>query len=138
MLGAKVMLLSRRRGLYFTAVLLFSATCLGSPQSNLSSPKSKDEHKPAVKHEDELYVAPEPVNCESFAAIVDTALVEWQDLKGTYFIVIARPGAQEKLGGLGRSRLGDVEFYIKQRMGREINYVTAEGSRTEGLGKIEI
>jgi hypothetical protein len=122
-----------------TVALLLPVIWLGSPQIELSAQQPQAVQKPNVKHEGGLYVSPEPVNCESFAAIVDTALAEWQNLAGTYFIVIVRPGISEKPGGLNRSRLSGVEFYLKQRLNGKMGYViTAEGRRTEGSGKMEI
>ena len=49
------------------------------------------------------YSAPQPLDCESFARLVDNATVEWQQAPGTYLIFIVRLGEGERASGLSRS-----------------------------------
>ena len=79
---------------------------------------------------------PDPVTCGAFAILVDTALVEWQEMQDTSFIIIARAGDDERPGDLSKSRLKDVEDYLKRDT--SIKYVMAEGSRAKGLGRVEL
>ncbi|MBA3242465.1 MAG: hypothetical protein H0T60_14645 [Acidobacteria bacterium] len=67
---------------------------------------------------------------------MDNALVEWQQMQGTYLIIIARLGEGERVNGLNRSRLKDVEDYLKRD--ETIKYVTAEGNRVKGSGQVEL
>lgn len=81
------------------------------------------------------FIVPRPVTCESFAALVDNAFVDWQGMQGTYLIFIARSGSAEK-AGLNRPRLRHVEEYLKRY--KNVRQVTAEGERVRGSGRIEI
>jgi hypothetical protein len=82
------------------------------------------------------YVPQQPLDCESFAALVDNAVLEWHETQGTYLIIIVRLGEGERVGSLNSSRLKDVEEYLKRY--KSIQYVTAEGSRVKGLGRVEL
>jgi len=98
--------------------------------------KSEGKQKTAGEITEPPYVPEHPVSCESFAALVDNALVEWQQMQGTYLIIIARLGEGERVNGLNRSRLKDVEDYLKRD--ETIKYVTAEGNRVKGSGQVEL
>ena len=76
-----------------------------------------------------------PINCEDLLAILDIAIIDWMDLKGTHFIMIARRGTGEKDRNLIRARFDYVEDYLKRK---GVQYVFAEGSRVEGFGLMEI
>lgn len=108
-----------------------------SPAAHASQ-KSDGKQKPAGESTELPYVPQQPLDCESFAALVDNALIEWQEMKGTYLIVIARLGEGERGGGLGRTRLGKVESYLNQRYNGKVAYVTAEGNRVKGSGQVEL
>jgi hypothetical protein len=85
-----------------------------------------------------LYAPHQPIYCEDLRGYLDEAILRWHELQGTYLIVIARPGTGEKAGSLGRIRLRQVEIYLRQRYEGKINYLLAEGSRVDGLGRIEV
>ena len=135
-----------KRTIYF-AVLLSTVFCLG-PLANVpraqqgkqfvstQSYRLRDKQSHAAQSTDTTYVAKRPVSCESFAALVDNDAVKWQGNEETYLIFIARLGKTEKLADLNRSRLTEIEGYLKRY--KNIKYVTAEGSRVEGLGQVEI
>lgn len=119
----------------FALVLLASAACFVSPSGVASAQERSDVRKTDAQ----AYYAPdEPLSCESFAAYVDDSLIEWQNTGAeTYFIIVVRPGARER-AGLGRTRLRDIEAYLKQRPRASERHVLAEGARTEGPGRVEI
>lgn len=135
-----------KRTIYF-AVLLSTVFCLG-PLANLPraqqgkqfvtnlSFRLRDKQSRAAQSTDSTYVAKQPVSCQGFAALVDNQLVEWQSNQETYLIFIARLGKEETASNLSRYRLKDVRDYLKRDP--TIKYVTAQGSRVEGLGRIEI
>jgi hypothetical protein len=113
---------------HLAVVLAACAACLGPPPAGASSQNEREAP----------YAPPAPVTCESFAALVDTTLVEWQTgSPGTHFIVIARPGTRER-AGLGRPRLRKVEVYLRQRLSQNEKYIVAEGGRARGPGRIEV
>src|ERR1700754_1678003 len=76
-----------------------------------------------------------PVNCETFQAHLDHAIIEWQKLKDTRLILIARLGTGERNKKLNRARLSYVEDYLKTR---NVNYLLAEGDRIKGLDRLEV
>jgi hypothetical protein len=76
-----------------------------------------------------------PINCEDLLAILDIAIIDWMELNGTYFIMIARRGTGEKDPNLIRARFDYVEDYLKRK---RVQYVFAEGSPVEGYGRMEI
>lgn len=76
-----------------------------------------------------------PINCEDFQAHLDHAIIEWQKLKDTRLILIARLGTGERDKKLNRARLSYVEDYLKSR---NVNYLLAEGDRIKGLGRLEV
>lgn len=78
-----------------------------------------------------------PVECETAKAYFDNAIVEMLQLKETYLIIIARLGATEKRQ-LNKSRLIGIERYLEIRGVTKNEYVVAEGSKTDGLGRIEL
>jgi hypothetical protein len=123
------------------AIILLAASFdvpLRAGAATAPPPKFEDAQQTTTKAAGPFYSAPRPVTCESFAALVDNALVEWQEMQGTHFIIIARPGAGARAGNLSRIRLGEVESYLKQRVDGRENYVTAEGSRVSGPGRIQV
>lgn len=76
-----------------------------------------------------------PINCEDLLAMLDIAIVDWLDLKGTHFIVIARRGTGERDPKLIRARFDYIEDYLKRK---QVEYLFAEASPVEGYGRIEI
>ena len=76
-----------------------------------------------------------PINCEDLLAMLDIAIVDWLDLKGTHFIVIARRGTGERDPKLIRARFDYIEDYLKRK---RVDYVFAEGTPVAGYGRIEI
>lgn len=93
------------------------------------------EQKTTGKPTDPPFVPPQPVSCESFAALVDNALVDWQRMQETHVIFIARLAEGEK-ASLNKSRLRNVEDYLRRY--ETLKYVTAEGGRVRGLGQLEL
>ena len=76
-----------------------------------------------------------PIDCETFQAHLDHAIIDWRKLKGTHFIVMVRLGTGERDRKLNRARLYYVEDYLKRK---DVQYVFAEGSRVDGLGRFEV
>ena len=76
-----------------------------------------------------------PVDCETLLAHLDHAIIEWLDLKETHLILIARLGTRERDRNLSLARLRYVEEYLQKK---KVQYVLAEGSRVDGLGRFEI
>ena len=76
-----------------------------------------------------------PINCEDFQGHLDHAIIEWQQLKETRLILIARLGTGERDRKLNRARLAYVEDYLKSH---NVEYVFAEGERVAGLGRFEV
>ena len=76
-----------------------------------------------------------PINCEDLLAFLDIAIIDWLDLKGTHFIMIARRGTGETRPNLIRARFDYVEDHLK---GKNVDYVFAEGRPVEGYGRVEI
>ncbi|HEV2915268.1 MAG TPA: hypothetical protein VGX92_18460 [Pyrinomonadaceae bacterium] len=108
-----------------------------SPTPPSSSSKREQEREPINESTDSFYASQRPVSCESFAALMDNAVIKWhEEPGGTYLIIIARPGEGEKTSNLSRSRLNDVEQYLKRY--ETIKYVTAVGSPLKGLGRVEL
>ncbi|MDQ2922240.1 MAG: hypothetical protein M3R52_11610 [Acidobacteriota bacterium] len=84
----------------------------------------------------ESHVIQQPVDCESFAVLIDNATVEWQGMPETYLIFIARLGKGETGRNLNESRLKDVKDYLKRNI--TTKYILAEGSRAEDSGRVEV
>jgi hypothetical protein len=101
--------------------LLLSIVTLSRAQSNAQSR--------------ELGQRKEPIDCESFLALLDYAIMDWRNLEGTHLILIARLGTGEYDRKLNLARLRYVEDYLKKK---DVQYVLAEGSRVDGLGKFEV
>jgi hypothetical protein len=76
-----------------------------------------------------------PINCETFQAHLDHAIIEWAKHKETHLILIARLGTGEKDHRLSRARLVYIEDYLKSH---EVRYLLAEGSRVKGFGRLEV
>ena len=76
-----------------------------------------------------------PINCEDLLAILDIAIIDWQELQGTHFIMIARRGTGEKAPNLIRARFDYVEDYLTRK---QVQYLFAEGSPIKGYGRMEI
>ena len=76
-----------------------------------------------------------PINCEDLLAFLDIAIIDWLDLKGTHFIVIARRGTGETRPKLIQERFDYVEDHLKNK---KVDYIFAEGRPVEGYGRIEI
>ena len=76
-----------------------------------------------------------PINCEDFQAQLDIAIIEWQKVKDSRLILIARLGNGETNRKLNRQRLFYVEDYLKKK---DVEYVFAEGDRVKGLGRMEV
>jgi hypothetical protein len=117
--------------------MLVAMCCFGMTLAMQPSQKSDDGLKGAGGSIEPLYGPQKPLPCHDFREYVDEAILRWHETKGTHLIVIARPGVGEKIGALSRIRLRKVESYLAQRYNGEIVYVTAEGSRVKGLGRVE-
>ena len=127
-------------------VLIVMISCLGSVSLIVAHQEKLKATQPFQHQEDPrttaadslkpLYAPEHPILCNDLREYVDEAILRWVKLKGTYLIVINRLGAKEK-GNLSKSRVDDIEFYLKQRYNGEITYVTAQGSRVKGLGQLE-
>lgn len=76
-----------------------------------------------------------PINCETFQALLDFAIIDWQKLEGTYMIIITRLGTGENDRRLHRRRHYYVEDYIQKR---KVQYVFAAGERVKGFGRFEV
>lgn len=76
-----------------------------------------------------------PINCEDFQGHLDHAIIEWENLKESRLILIARLGTGERNRKLNRERLAYVEDYLKRH---KVDFVFAEGDRVEGLGRMEV
>lgn len=76
-----------------------------------------------------------PINCEDLLATLDIAIIDWRELNGTYFIMIARRGTGERARNLIRARFAYVEDHLKRK---QVQYLFAEGSPIEGYGRIEV
>src|SRR6266404_6203385 len=81
------------------------------------------------------FVSEQPVTCESFAALIDNAAVEWLHQDGTYLIVIVRTGQGER-SSIAKFRLKRIEKYLERY--KSSRAVTAEGDRIQGLGRVEL
>jgi hypothetical protein len=66
---------------------------------------------------------------------LDIAIIEWQRLKETRLILVARLGDGERDRKLNRMRLRYVEDYLNKK---DVQYVFAEGERVKGLGRMEV
>jgi hypothetical protein len=76
-----------------------------------------------------------PINCEDLLALLDIAIIDWQQLKGTDLILIVRRGTGERDTRLSRTRMNYVEPYLKSK---KVQYVLAEGRPVQGFGRMEI
>lgn len=84
-----------------------------------------------------VVVAEQPANCEDALLALDHGVIKVREMEDTYLIIIARPRNREKSAGLSQDRLRIIERSYLKRF-PDIRYVTAVGSRTKGLGQIEI
>jgi hypothetical protein len=78
-----------------------------------------------------------PVPCDTAASYLDHAVIDTRKLEGTHLIIIGRLGRGEKSGRLDRIRLSNVEEYVRRR-GSGLKFVLAQGSKVEGLGRMEV
>ena len=76
-----------------------------------------------------------PINCEDLLAFLEIAIIDWLEMKETYFIVVARLGTGERNRNLNRARLEYVEDYLKRK---NVKYLMTEGPRVQGLGRFEV
>jgi len=81
------------------------------------------------------YSPKDPVECEVANLYLDDARIRALEIPGSYLIVIARLGSGEISRQLNLSRLTAVDTYLKRNP--VTRFVTAEGARTEGLGRLE-
>ena len=84
--------------------------------------------------QDESKAPQGPINCEDFQAYLDDAILRWQELKGTYLIVLVRLGTGEREPELNGLRLKYIEDYLKRH---RVEYIGAQGERVKGLGRME-
>lgn len=77
-----------------------------------------------------------PVECDTALSYMDHAMAETFASRDTYLIVIARLGAGERAARLNRQRLAGIEGYVRSKF-PDLKYVMAEGSKTNGLGRVE-
>ena len=75
--------------------------------------------------------------CEYALAVLDDAVIRVRELKGTQLIIIARLGKGESSTRLNRIRLGLIEKSYLVRF-PDLKFVTAEGTRVNSLGVIEL
>jgi hypothetical protein len=78
----------------------------------------------------------QPMECEGAAMRLDFAVINTKKLQDAYLIIVARLGTGERFY-LSDIRLSVVREYIL-RMGPDLKYVLAKGSRVKGLGRIEL
>lgn len=124
--------LTRRR----TTIWLPALLTLMIVPSAATGTGSSSVKKAVTAHEFQQVVRPDkPINCETFQAHLDNAIIEWMKLKGTHLILIARLGTGEQDHDLSRARLDYVENYLKRK---NVQFVLAEGSYVEGFGRIEV
>jgi len=118
------------------AILLYSCVCRSEVLGH-SQARPRMQLIYAQKQEDvsayPIFNPQHPINCEDFQAYLDDAIVRWQKLKGTYFIVIVRVGAGER-STLNGFRLAYIEEYLKRH---GVEYIYAQGSRVKGLARME-
>jgi hypothetical protein len=100
----------------------------------MSSSNPRNDQKSPVESTETIFMLQRPINCEDFQAYLDVTALRWQKMKGTSLIVIARPGTGERAHGLSKFRLSIIEDYYNRH---EVKYVTAEGSRVSGFGRLE-
>ncbi len=77
-----------------------------------------------------------PVECDTALSYLDHALAEAFELKDAHLIVVARVGTGERLR-VNRERLSGIEEYMKRKF-PSLKYVMAEGSKVNGLGRVEL
>jgi hypothetical protein len=107
----------------------------GAPPAATISRPDAERQKDSQESDASTVLREPPLTCETFFSHLDDAIIKWKDTKGSYLIVISRLGNAERARGLTVSRLGLVKDYLQ---GHKVNFVTAEGSRTRGLGQIEL
>lgn len=124
--------LIRRHGINWLVGLIMLAfippVATGAGASSVKKAATNQGGQPVIKRD-------KPISCEDLLASLDIAIVDWLDLKGTYFILIARRGTGERNPNLIRARFDYVEDYLKRK---KVQYVFAEGSPVEGYGRIEV
>jgi hypothetical protein len=142
-MGALLDRLRGLRGLLLTLSVVFFPGAISHPGARGSAPpaaRATGQSVAGQKSDGEAaappYVAKEPLDCQSFAHHLDEAVIKWHETGGTYLIVLARPGTAEGKSDYSRSRLNDVEDYVRRY--KRLQYVTAVGSRVEGLGRVEL
>lgn len=89
----------------------------------------------AISTSGQIRTPNKPINCEDFQALLDLAIIDSQNLEGTYMIIITRLGTGETDKRLHRLRHYYVEDYIQER---KVRYVFAAGERVKGFGRFEV
>jgi hypothetical protein len=79
----------------------------------------------------------QPTECDAATGRLDHAVIDTRKMEGAYLIIIARLGKGETSSRLNKYRLSVVEEYVLRR-GSDLKYVLAEGSRVQGLGRVEL
>ena len=124
-------LTQRKRTTWLPALLtlmIVTPAATGTGSSSLKQAVTADEFQQVVKPD-------KPINCETFQAHLDHAIIDWMKLKGTHLILIARLGTGEQDRDLSRARLDYVEDYLKRK---GVKSVLAEASYVEGFGRMEV
>lgn len=104
------------------------------PRRPLSPEKTTSESKATF---DLPYFSPkEPIGCEVFLLYLEDALMRVQTAPNSYLIIIARLGDGENSGRLNTYRLKLLDNYLSRW--RPVKYITAEGKKVKGYGRIEI
>jgi len=99
-------------------------------QSSTNQQKEQNNRKQEV-------VKQVPADCDYIRTLLDNAMYETQNSKGSYLIIVFRSGKQEKSPKTNEIRMKQVESFIKFRKAID-RYVLAEGDEVDGLGKAEI
>jgi hypothetical protein len=89
-----------------------------------------------VRRELQVPLDQQPMECEGAATRLDFAVIDTKKLQDAYLIIVARLGTGKR-PYLSDIRLSVVREYIL-RMGPDLKYVMAKGSRVKGLGRIEL
>jgi hypothetical protein len=127
-------------GAYLIASLLvpwyFAAKANGRiPTLNIPLCSAAGLHPIAVNdlQDDSKVTAP---NCEGALLTIDNAVEAARKVQDTHMFIISRLGKLERNKNLSNSRLGFIEARLKH-LGY-LNYVSAVGKKSKGLGRVEI
>lgn len=77
-----------------------------------------------------------PVTCEEARVYFEDAAARVRETGNSYLIVIARHGQESAHSRLVLNRLAAVEDYLKRHT--DVRFVTAQGSKVKGYGRIEL